>query len=120
MKTSSYYRHGVSASLIVLLTATLFLAYTNGANDNFKGFATLLGSRTLTYRQALTLLVLGASRLGVPVSTTHVSVGAIIGIGVVARRAHAKMVLQILTAWVTTLPLAMLAAGLVCLLGRAA
>ena len=37
----------------VLLAAILFLAYTNGANDNFKGVATLFGSRTASYRTAL-------------------------------------------------------------------
>src|SRR5205823_8002916 len=31
----------------------LFLAYSNGANDNFKGVATLFGSRTCGYRTAL-------------------------------------------------------------------
>ncbi|MBI3615638.1 MAG: inorganic phosphate transporter [Candidatus Omnitrophica bacterium] len=40
-------------NLILLLVAVLFLAYTNGANDNFKGVATLFGSRTASYRQAL-------------------------------------------------------------------
>ena len=39
--------------ILALFTAVLFLAYTNGANDNFKGVATLFGSRTTTYRQAL-------------------------------------------------------------------
>jgi len=38
-----------------LLFATLFLAYSNGANDNFKGVATLYGSNTLSYRAALVL-----------------------------------------------------------------
>ncbi len=36
-----------------LIVAVLFLAYTNGANDNFKGVATLCGSRTMDYRRAL-------------------------------------------------------------------
>jgi PiT family inorganic phosphate transporter len=36
-----------------LLVAILFVAYTNGANDNFKGVATLLGSGTTSYRKAL-------------------------------------------------------------------
>ncbi len=36
-----------------LLFAVLFLAYTNGANDNFKGVATLFGSRTTDYKKAL-------------------------------------------------------------------
>ena len=39
--------------LFTLLAATLFLAYANGANDNFKGVATLFGSRTTNYRKAL-------------------------------------------------------------------
>ncbi len=41
--------------LLFLLLATLLLAYANGANDNFKGTATLWGSSTLTYRQSLLL-----------------------------------------------------------------
>jgi PiT family inorganic phosphate transporter len=58
------------------------------------------------------LLVAGASRLGLPVSTTHVSVGSLFGIGVVSGTARLRMVLTILLAWVTTLPLgAALAAG---------
>lgn len=32
--------------LILLVIGTLFLAYSNGANDNFKGVATLFGSGT--------------------------------------------------------------------------
>jgi PiT family inorganic phosphate transporter len=57
-------------------------------------------------------LVAGASRLGLPVSTTHVSVGSLFGIGVVSGTARIRMVLTILLAWVTTLPLgAALAAG---------
>src|SRR5581483_4763552 len=38
----------------VLLLTVLGLAYANGANDNFKGVATLLGSGTCNYRKALT------------------------------------------------------------------
>jgi len=36
-----------------LLLVVAFLAYANGANDNFKGVATLFGSRTTDYRKAL-------------------------------------------------------------------
>ncbi|MBE8967622.1 anion permease [Nostocales cyanobacterium LEGE 12452] len=39
--------------LISLFLATLFLAYSNGANDNFKGVATLFGSRTSSYQTAI-------------------------------------------------------------------
>ena len=38
---------------IAVLGIGLLLAYANGANDNFKGVATLLGSGTTTYRRAL-------------------------------------------------------------------
>jgi PiT family inorganic phosphate transporter len=38
---------------VFLVTAALFVAYANGANDNFKGVATLYGSGTLGYKSAL-------------------------------------------------------------------
>ncbi len=41
-----------------LIAVALFLAFNNGANDNFKGFATVWGSDTLSYRQALALATL--------------------------------------------------------------
>lgn len=40
-------------TLAFLLLAVLFVAYANGANDNFKGVATLFGSGTSGYRGAL-------------------------------------------------------------------
>jgi PiT family inorganic phosphate transporter len=40
-------------TLVLLFLATCFLAYSNGANDNFKGVASLFGSRTSTYRTAI-------------------------------------------------------------------
>src|SRR5687767_2608950 len=117
-------------TLAAILVAVLCLAYANGANDNFKGVATLFGSGTTNYRRALlwatatTLLgsltavflaeqllknfsgrglvedrltadvsysaavalaagltVLLATRLGMPISTTHGLVGALVGAG---------------------------------------
>jgi PiT family inorganic phosphate transporter len=41
--------------LALLLVFSLFMAYANGANDNFKGVATLYGSGAATYKRALTL-----------------------------------------------------------------
>jgi inorganic phosphate transporter, PiT family len=38
---------------LVLLAVVVFVAYSNGANDNFKGVATIYGSRTASYRGAL-------------------------------------------------------------------
>src|SRR4051794_30469058 len=40
-------------TLTVILLAVFCLAYANGANDNFKGVATLFGSGTTSYRKAL-------------------------------------------------------------------
>ena len=120
-------------TLSVLFVATLFLAYANGANDNFKGVATLFGSGTTNYRAAIkwatlstfagsitslflaeTLLtnfsgrglvpnelaaslqfvlavglgagltVMLATLTGFPISTTHGLVGALVGAGLTA------------------------------------
>ncbi len=119
--------------LIVLFLAACFLAYTNGANDNFKGVATLFGSGTTHYKKAINwatittfagsiaaifladalvknfsgrglvpneliqnpvfaisialgaaLTVLLATKIGMPISTTHSLVGALFGAGVMA------------------------------------
>lgn len=51
------------------------------------------------------LLVIGASALGSPVSTTHVSVGSMIGLGSVTGGARWRSIAGILAAWVGTLPL---------------
>lgn len=62
---------------------------------------------------ATALLVVVASRLGMPVSTTHVSSGSIIGIGL--RRENGsvnkKMIYEMLLAWVVTLPAAGMVSG---------
>jgi PiT family inorganic phosphate transporter len=52
------------------------------------------------------LLVIGASRLNLPVSTTHVSCGSLFGIGAVTGQAHWQTIGSIVLAWVITLPLA--------------
>jgi PiT family inorganic phosphate transporter len=51
-------------------------------------------------------LVIGASLMGSPVSTTHVSTGALFGIGLWNDRTDWRMVGGILGAWIATLPLA--------------
>ncbi|HUG89292.1 MAG TPA: inorganic phosphate transporter [Planctomycetaceae bacterium] len=66
---------------------------------------------TLNHGQGFTanlmtgLVVIGASRLGMPVSTTHVSCGALFGLGAVTRQASWVTIARILGAWVITLPL---------------
>ena len=61
---------------------------------------------------ATALLVNTASYHGLPVSTTHVSVGCLLGIGVTTRQAKWRPVLGILLSWVVTLPCAALLAAL--------
>jgi PiT family inorganic phosphate transporter len=63
----------------------------------------------LTANLVTSLLVIAASRFSLPVSTTHVSVGSLFGIGLVNRTANPSTIVAILLAWVTTLPLASLA-----------
>jgi len=52
------------------------------------------------------LLVIFASRLGLPVSTTHVSVGSLFGIGLLTKQANMRVVSEILMSWLLTLPIA--------------
>jgi inorganic phosphate transporter, PiT family len=51
------------------------------------------------------VMVLVASRFGVPVSTTHVSCGSIFGVGISKKNIDLKVLSHIILAWVTTLPL---------------
>ncbi|MGK0217854.1 MAG: PiT family inorganic phosphate transporter, partial [Planctomycetota bacterium] len=116
-----------------ILVVGLLLAFANGANDNLKGVASLLGSRRTSYRRAVawatlttmagslaalllageligrfqgkglvppeliadpnflgavalaaSLTVLLATRVGLPISTTHALVGALVGAGLAA------------------------------------
>ena len=53
-----------------------------------------------------TALVLLGSHYGLPLSTTHVSVGSLLGIGVITRQAKWTSVIPVLLSWVVTLPCA--------------
>jgi PiT family inorganic phosphate transporter len=60
-----------------------------------------------------TVLVIFASRWGLPVSTTHVSCGALFGLGIANGQARWGVIRTILLAWVLTLPLAAVSAGFI-------
>ena len=62
--------------------------------------------QALTANLVTGLLVIAASRYGLPVSTTHVSVGAISGIGLANGSAARGVIGGILASWVLTLPIA--------------
>ena len=55
--------------------------------------------------------MIGASHLGLPVSTTHVSAGGIFGVGVSTGTVRRRIVMDIVGAWVLTLPTAALFAA---------
>ena len=52
------------------------------------------------------VIVVGASKLGVPVSTTHISCGSLFGVGAMTAQARWPIIGRIVLAWVFTLPLA--------------
>lgn len=62
------------------------------------------------------VLVSTASFHSLPVSTTHVSVGALVGIGSVNRKARWRMIGEIFLAWVTTVPCGLLIGMIIYLL----
>jgi inorganic phosphate transporter, PiT family len=64
--------------------------------------------QALTANLVASLMVIGASRFGMPVSTTHVTVGAITGVGVIKGTAKLGVLRNILLSWVMTLPIAAL------------
>src|SRR5437870_5886373 len=58
---------------VLLFFATCFLAYSNGANDNFKGVASLFGSTTCNYRTAIswaTVTTFGGSIMSIFLAPT--------------------------------------------------
>jgi PiT family inorganic phosphate transporter len=69
------------------------------------------GPEALTANAVTSLLVGAASSFGLPVSTTHVSAGAVMAVGLHRRQLHAKLVREILLAWLVTVPVAGLLAA---------
>jgi PiT family inorganic phosphate transporter len=68
---------------------------------------------------ALTLFM--TEQMGIPVSTTHTITGSIIGVGATKRLSAVRwgVTIQLLWAWVLTIPISAILAGLVLLLVRA-
>lgn len=100
---------------IVLIALTMAL----GGLLNARRVAETMSHKitTISHGQGLSanlttaLLVIFASKLGLPVSTTHVSVGALFGIGLTTKKANNRMMASILLSWLLTLPCAALCAA---------
>jgi PiT family inorganic phosphate transporter len=54
-----------------------------------------------------------ASLLGLPVSTTHISVGSLFGVGLTTSKANLPTVSAIILSWLITLPCAAILGGIV-------
>lgn len=100
-----------------IVLAALFMAL--GGLIHSKKIADTVGKRItamesdhgLIANLVTSFLVIGASKWGLPVSTTHVSCGALFGIGVANGQANWPMIRTILLAWLLTLPAAALFSG---------
>ncbi len=55
---------------------------------------------------AASAVILAATKLGIPVSSTHILIGAVLGIGILNKDANWKLMKPIAMAWVITLPAA--------------
>lgn len=76
------------------------------AHTMSKKISRMNDGQALTANLVTAFLVIFASRQGVPVSTTHVSVGAITGIGLVNGSADKSVISKILASWLLTIPIA--------------
>jgi phosphate/sulfate permease len=82
----------------------------------------LTPSRSYATQMGAAVAVLGSSVLGMPVSTSHCLVGAVVGVGLAQRycgssggsaKLNFKMLQKIVVGWLVTIPLAMLAASII-------
>ena len=98
----------VSGKLILVAVAMVIgglIQSRKVAETMSKRITELNAGQGLTANLVTALLVMGASRLGMPVSTTHVSCSSIFGIGMVNRKRDWKTIASILNTWITTLPM---------------
>jgi len=102
-----------------IITVAVFMAM--GALISARKVAETLSHRIteMDHGQGLTanvvtgFVVIFASKFGMPVSTTHVSSGALFGIGTITGKANWKMIGKILAAWIITLPVAALLGSII-------
>ncbi len=98
-------RYGMLAIAIAMAVGGLLHAR-KVAQTMSKKITQMNDGQALTANLVTAFMVFFASKWGMPVSTTHVSVGAIAGIGIVNGKGDRKVMGSILLSWVLTLPLA--------------
>ena len=78
--------------------------------------AEILPTTGFSAELAASAVILFATKLGIPVSSTHILIGAVLGIGIFNKDANWAMVKPIVLAWVITLPIAGGSAALIYLI----
>jgi PiT family inorganic phosphate transporter len=78
-----------------------------------KKITTMNHGQGFTANLTTAILVVLASLNGLPVSTTHVSVGSLFGIGLTTGKANLHVIGTIVSSWIITLPCAAIIAGTV-------
>lgn len=106
-------RIGSTAIVGLLIAAGGLFSARRVAETMSQKITTMNHGQGFTGNLITSMVVIGASRLGLPVSTTHVSCGSLFGIGTVTGQARWSMIGKILGAWVITLPLGALL-GAIC------
>ncbi|MFA5983629.1 MAG: inorganic phosphate transporter [Methylococcaceae bacterium] len=103
------------SSKIILIASLMALGGVLGAKRVAETMShkitTLSHGQGLSANLTTAFLVICASKFGLPVSTTHVSVGALFGIGMISGHTNYRMVASILLSWLLTLPCAALSAA---------
>ncbi len=102
---------GMIAIALIMAIGGLINAKKVGMNMS-KKITPMNSGQGFTANMITGLLVTTASIHGLPVSTTHVSVGSIFGIGTITNKSDKKMISKIILSWVLTLPIAALASAL--------
>lgn len=105
---------------------TVALAMAIGGWLNARKVATTMSKKIVPLNEAqgftanivTAALVIFASKLGFPVSTTHVSVGSISGVGFATGNIETRELTKILLSWVITLPCAATIAAVAMLVAR--
>ncbi len=74
--------------------------------------AEILPTTGFSAELAASIVILIATKMGLPISSTHVLIGAVLGIGVYNRNANWGMLKPIGLAWIITLPISMIGSAI--------
>jgi PiT family inorganic phosphate transporter len=99
-------------AVTLMMVAGGFLLSSRVAETMGMKLSDISSAQGTTANLVTSIVVLSASACALPVSTTHVSVGSIIGAGKAANTLHLPTVRNVLLSWVVTLPVAMIGAAL--------